>query len=143
MSRKGLQAFLTLLGCVAVIFGGLAMVLGAASVPRPGSFTSNLDSELRFFATWYVIVGVLLLRTVRDVESQATIIRTIAAGAFLAGCARALGWAAGGAPDTQFAVLMVIELAIPIVVVPWQSAVARAAPSSMTNGTLPDVRRAL
>ncbi|HYI46697.1 MAG TPA: DUF4345 domain-containing protein [Actinomycetota bacterium] len=140
MGRRGLQTLLITLGCVALVFGALGMVMGAGFVPGPGGFSPNIDSEFRFFATWYAIVGFLILRAVPNLESQASVIRALSVGAFLAGCTRAVSWVVVGTPDQTFVVLMAIELAIPFVVLPWLAAVIREA---RPNGISQDVRRAL
>jgi hypothetical protein len=124
-SRRGLQLFLVILGLVALIAGALAMLFGAGLVPDAGAVSANVDSEMRFFATWYAVAGFVLLRAAPKVESQTTLIRTVAAAVFVAGCTRILSLIVVGKPDPQFLVLMAIELALPFVLVPWQSAVAR------------------
>ncbi|MEA2447715.1 MAG: hypothetical protein QOK47_1352 [Actinomycetota bacterium] len=126
-SRRGLQLFVVILGLVALIAGGLAMLFGAGLVPDSGAVSANVDSEMRFFATWYAVAGFVLLRAAPKVESQTTLIRTVAAAVFIAGCTRILSLIVVGKPDPLFLMLMAIELALPFVLVPWQSAVARRA----------------
>lgn len=116
---------LTLLGAVALAFGALSLLTGGASVPDGGNVSASVDSELRFYAAWYTAAGVLLLRAVRRVESEGTTIRTICAVFFIAGCARILSIIMAGVPHPVFLALMVAELVIPALVVPWQAAVAR------------------
>jgi hypothetical protein len=124
MSRRALQATLAILGVTAVTFGGLTVLTGAAGVLAGGPVSASVDSEMRFYAAWYLAAGVLLLRTVARVESEGPTIRTICAVLFLAACARVVSFVAVGAPHPVFVVLMAIEFAIPVVVVPWQAAVA-------------------
>jgi hypothetical protein len=124
MSRRALQATLAILGVTAVTFGGLTVLTGAAGVLAGGPVSASVDSEMRFYAAWYLAAGVLLLRTVARVESEGPTIRTICAVLFLAACARVVSFVAVGAPHPIFLVLMAIEFAIPVVVVPWQAAVA-------------------
>jgi hypothetical protein len=124
VSRRGLQATLTILGVTAVTFGALTVLTGAAGVVAGGPVSASVDSEMRFYAAWYLAAGVLLLRTVARVESEGATIRAICAVLFLAACARVVSLLAVGAPHPIFLVLMAIEFAIPAVVVPWQAAVA-------------------
>ena len=122
-----MQLFLTFMGLVMVVAGTLTVLFGASSVPREGVVTPDVDSEMRFYAVWYPVVGMLLLRSVPQVEAATTIVRLVGAGFFVAGCARALSWAVVGQPHTIAIVLMVIELVLPLVIIPWQrAAVARA-----------------
>jgi Domain of unknown function (DUF4345) len=123
--RSGLQALLAVMGTVMVVAGAATVVLGAASVPGVDVAAPDVDSEMRFYAVWYVVAGVAVLRVVRDVESATTTVRLVAAGFFTAGCARILSWVVVGRPHAIAIVLMVLELVLPIVIVPWQAALAR------------------
>jgi hypothetical protein len=125
MSRRGLQAILTILGLVAVVFGTLTVFTGGAGVIGGGEVSASVDSELRFYAAWYAAAGVVMLRAVPRVESAGTTIRALCAVLFIAACARVLSILLVGAPHPVFLALMVIEFVIPAVVVPWQAAVAR------------------
>src|SRR5256885_16052843 len=88
--------------------------------------SANVDSEMRFFASWYAVLGVLVLRAARRPESEATIVRACAAGFLLAACGRVLSTRALGPPSPVFKVLMGLEFAVPAVIVPWQVAISRA-----------------
>jgi hypothetical protein len=127
MGRRGLQTLLTAFGVVAVTFGALSVLMGGAFVLNVDSVPPSLDSEHRFFAAWYVVAGALVLRSVRRVESETTIVRAVCAGLFLGGCGRILSLITVGAPHLNYVVLMVLELVLPVVIVPWQAAVARRA----------------
>jgi len=126
VSRRILQIVLAALGIVAVVAGAGQVLFGAAFTPHPGNFSANLDSEMRFFAVWYVLIGILLVRASKDVESPGWTLRAVMATLFVAGCTRILSWATVGPPDTRFVVLMVIELVLPLIVTPWQISVERA-----------------
>jgi hypothetical protein len=125
MSRRGLQLVLTVIGAVAVVFGGLGVVRGAAGVVEGGKVSANVDSEMRFFASWYAVLGALFLRAARRPESETTIVRAGGAGFFLAACGRTLSARTVGPPNRLFRTLMWLEFALPAVLVPWQSAVRR------------------
>jgi Domain of unknown function (DUF4345) len=128
--RTGLQVFLTVLGCVAVVAGAVTLIFGATSVIGVEDPTPAADSEMRFFAVWYAAAGVALLRGVPRLETQGDLIRGIAVVFFIAGCARGLSWIVVGEPPGVARLLMVIELALPFVIIPWQASVARAATRS-------------
>jgi hypothetical protein len=123
--RRGLQVFLAVLGTVALSFGLLTMLVGASNIPGGNDVSASVDSELRFHAAWYAVIGALLLMSIRRVESATTIVRAVGIGAFLAGCSRIISIVVIGRPATTYLVLMGIELALPFVVVPWQAIVAR------------------
>jgi hypothetical protein len=123
-SRRGLQAAVVVFGVVAVVFGAVAVVTGAEGVRHGGEVTANVDSEFRFFAAWYLGAGVLLLSIAPRVEKARSVIRGVCGVMLLAACGRLLSLATAGRPDAFFLVLLGIELAVPALLVPWQSAVA-------------------
>ena len=133
VSRRGLQLVLGAIGAVAVGAGASAVVRGAAEVRDGGPVSANVDSEYRFYAAWYPVFGVLLLRAARAPESDAGIVRAAAAGFLLAACSRALSVWRLGPPHALQKVLMGLEFVIPVVVVPWQASVS----SSSGAGALP------
>ncbi|MGQ0802385.1 MAG: DUF4345 domain-containing protein [Actinomycetota bacterium] len=117
---------LTIAGIVAVAAGGHTVLTGGDSVPEPRRRSAGIDSELRFYAAWYVVAGVLLLRAVHRVEAETVIVRAVGAAFLLAGSARLLSLVTVGRPHAFALVLMVMEFVIPVVIVPWQAAVARS-----------------
>jgi hypothetical protein len=125
--RRGLQMILTVLGAVAVAFGGLTVLTGAGGVVDGGPVSASVDSELRFYAAWYLGAGVLMLRSVGRVEAEGPTIRLVCVVFLIAAAARVLSIVGLGTPHPLFVALMVIEFAIPVVIVPWQGAVARRA----------------
>jgi hypothetical protein len=127
MSRRALQATLVVLGTIALAFGTLTVITGAGGVLTDGTASANVDSELRFYAAWYVAAGILLLRAARRVDTDGFTIRVICAGFLVAACGRALSLITVGEPHLFYLALMVVEFAIPAVVVPWQAAVSRRA----------------
>lgn len=125
MARRGFQAVVALLATVAVVAGGLTVLTGGALVLDAGEVSPSLDSELRFYAAWYLGVGVLLFWTVPRVESAGTVFRAVCALLLVAAGGRIVSVLVKGPPHPFYAVLLVLELGLPILLVPWQSAVAR------------------
>ncbi len=123
--RRGLQVVLSAIGVVATVAGSSAVVQGSANVLRGGEVSANVDSEFRFYASWYAVFGLLLLRAARRPESETVIVRACGSGFLLAGSSRLLSMKASGAPHPLFKVLTAIEFLIPAVIIPWQSRVAR------------------
>lgn len=124
-ARKVLRGLVTVLGLVAVVAGAASMVLGVASVPGAEAFDPVTDSEFRFYATWYVVAGIALLRSARALETTGTVIRTVAWAFFAAGCARVVSWLVVGPPHWTQVILLVVELLMPAILIPWQRAVER------------------
>ncbi len=123
--RTGLRLLLASIGAVAATFGTLGVVNGGGGVVNGGSVSPNVDSEMRFFASWYAVLGILLLRGARHPEAEATIVRACGAGFFVAACGRLLSMKKLGRPSTLFTVLTAVEFAIPVVIIPWHEAIRR------------------
>lgn len=124
-SHRALQGTVGVLGTIAVVFGLQTVAIGADSILGAGQVSPNLDNELRFYAAWYVGAGLLLLRAVHRVETQAATIRGVAAILLLAAFGRVLSMVMVGMPHPGQIALMAAEFTIPVVVVPWQAAIAR------------------
>jgi hypothetical protein len=126
-TARPLQGLLRLIGLVAIGFGTFSVVSGAAGVIGEKEASPGVDSELRFYAIWYVIAGLLALRSARSPVSHAWEIRLLAAG-FLGGAAgRALSLAAHGRPHVVFVILMGVEVVVALLLVRWLAAARRGA----------------
>ena len=101
------------------------VIFGADSIVGAEPVSGTVDSEMRFYAVWYAGAGLLLLRSSGRLEQDGVIIRGLSAVLFIAGCSRALSWVVVGEPHALAKILMVIELVLPFVIVPWQNSVAR------------------
>ena len=126
MSRRGLQVVLTAIGAVATAAGARGVLTGSAEVMHGGPVTANVDSEYRFYASWYHVLGLLVLRAARRPESETTVVRACAAGFLVAACGRVLSIRALGPPNAFQKLLLGVEIVIPAVLVPWQASVARS-----------------
>ncbi|MEX2458298.1 MAG: DUF4345 domain-containing protein [Actinomycetota bacterium] len=125
MARRGLQAALTLLGLVAVVFGSLSVLFGGELVLGAGTVSPSLDSELRYYAAWYVAAGVVALRAARSVETEGRTIRALSAALFTGGCGWVISLIVVGTPHPVSLLLMGPELGLPILLVLWQASLAR------------------
>ncbi len=128
-SERALRILITAMGLVMVVVGSVSVLFGASSLVGAGDFTAAVDSEMRFYAVWYAVAGAFLLRAARRVAAEAWTVRLVAAAFFVAGCSRILSWIVNGRPHTLQVILMVVELLLPLVLVPWQTAVARRNPA--------------
>ena len=115
--RRALQGILFLLGAVALVAGLYTVATGSAGMPGNSEATANVESELRFYSVFWSAFGVFALIAARDPERWRKLIHLLAAFLFLGGVARGFGWIATSRPDTQFLVLMGLELALPLLMV--------------------------
>ncbi len=114
-----LRGFLTVLGIIAIVAGAATVVAGVDSIVGAEEVSATVDSEMRFYAAWYVGAGALFVWAAQNLESAGTIVRGAAAALFLGGVARVLSWAMVGKPHNVAVVLMVIELTLPWLIVAW------------------------
>jgi Domain of unknown function (DUF4345) len=114
------------MGWVASIAGTLSVLFGSYIQFDHGEVVPSVDSELRFYAVWYVFAGAALLRAVPEVEDAKITVRAVGVAFFAAGCGRLVSLVVVGRPHLSQLVLMVIELILPFVIIPWQASVARA-----------------
>jgi hypothetical protein len=126
VNRRGLQVVLGVMGSIATAAGVRGAITGAAEVLEGGPVSANVDSEYRFYAAFYPVIGVLLLRAARAPESETVVVRAASAGFLLAACSRALSVRRLGRPHPLQQTLMLIEFVVPALVVPWHTRVRSA-----------------
>lgn len=127
--RTALRILLAALGAVAFVAGLVTVFTGTGGMPGDSRATANVESELRFYATFWTGFGVLALYAARRPERETNLLRGLALFLFLAGLARIPAWLDSGRPDTQFLVLMALELTLPFFIVWAQARIAAPAPS--------------
>ena len=110
---------------MAVTFGLQGVLQGGRGVRGAARVDPNVDSELRFFAAWYALAGVLVLRAARGPEAATATVRGVGAALWLAAFGRVLSWRREGRPHRVFVTLLGVELAVPVVLVPWQARLSR------------------
>ena len=116
-----LRALFYIGGSVATTAGLHTVIFGARSIPGQGPANASVESELRFYAAFYVAYGLAALRVAPRADSEATAVRGLAGALFLAGLARAGGWPAAGKPHPLQRALLAVELTLPPVIVVLQS----------------------
>ena len=109
-------------GLVATGAGIHTALSGARSVPGySGLADARLESELRFYGTFYSAYGIALWRAAAYAEQDTARVRALAAVLFAAGAARAAAWWCAGRPSPHQLGLLALELTGPPLVVAWQS----------------------
>ena len=126
MSGKALRVLLTVLGVVAIVTGLLVVIGGSGVLPgEKGAIGATAESELRFFAAFWVAFGAFALYVAPRAAVETTLLRIVALAIFAGGVGRALAWLSAGPPHPLFAILTVAELAGPPLLVAWQARLAR------------------
>jgi hypothetical protein len=108
-------------GVVATTAGLDTVIRGGKSLPGQPLANPVVESELRFYAAFYVAYGVAALRIAPRADRDTASLRALAGALFLAGIARIIGWRAVGRPHRLQLALLAIELAAPPSMVAWQA----------------------
>jgi hypothetical protein len=124
-SRRNLQRLIVALGLVPIVTGAVSLVLGTDAIPEAGAPSASTESELRFYAVWWLGAGLFLASLAPRIEERGRELRAVCALLVLGAAGRALAIADAGRPQPIFVVLMVLEFLIPPVLVLWQARVAR------------------
>jgi uncharacterized protein DUF4345 len=125
-STTALRAVFYLGGLVATTAGLHTVITGAKSLPGQNRANPAVESELRFYAAFYVAYGVVALRIAPRADNATASVRGLAGTLFLAGLARAGGWLIAGRPHRLQRGLLAAELLAPPLITAWQARVATA-----------------
>lgn len=119
-SERALRATVGTIGTIATTAGLHTVFSGARSVPGHATAGPELESELRFYAAFYVAYGLAALRLAPRVGHDPRALHGLAGAMFLGGLGRAPAWHASGPPHPTQRALMAIELALPAALLAWQ-----------------------
>ena len=138
LSRSILKAGLYFIGIAAILIGSAIVLFGIrlvgeffsamvnlvyAAGPVTNLGSPNDDSELRFYAVFFVAFGVLMVQSARNLERYVARIPLLLALFFAGGLARAISYISVGPPHALFILLMGIELiAPPLLWLAWRKA---------------------
>jgi hypothetical protein len=113
------RATLRLAGTVAVLASAYQVVTGVSGVREVrrngtrsddvGGLSPSIDSELRFYAVWYGLAGVLMHKAATDDALDRSLGSLLSAGWGAAALARLASARAVGAPDPLFVALGGVE----------------------------------
>ena len=115
-----LRGFLYFFGAVAIVAGAWTVVAGSESIPSAGDLNANVESELRFYATWWIAAGVFLVWLAPRVAEQTRALRVFCALLALAATARVLAVLETDWPSTGQTILMGVEYALAVLLPAWQ-----------------------
>lgn len=112
---------LEVIGGIATLAGARGVVVGAAEAPGHAAVSANVDSEYRFYAAWYLVFGLTLLRAARRGSFDRARAQECAIGFGVAAAGRLLSARRLGPPSRGQQVLLAIE----VVIVMWLGAALR------------------
>ena len=129
--RLVLQILLIALGAAAIAIGSSIFLIGptvtgatnealfnalSGGTTTSQPFTPTADSELRFYAPFWVLYGAVLIWVAQGLAARLKWVPGLAALFFAGGVGRLISLLAVGPPHPAFTMLMVIELVLPGVV---------------------------
>lgn len=98
------------------IFGYLADVLLGDTRPLDHLAHPDVDSEMRFYSVIFMAFGLTVLHTASNLKTYMDRVPPLALVVFVAGCARLLTYVQAGKPHGLFDILMVLEIAVPVLI---------------------------
>lgn len=126
MSKRVLQIVTAILALVPIATGVIGMlglsdpIYAAMGLPR----NALLDSNLRFFAGFWLGLGLAMMWLVPRIETQAVLFRAIWIAIFIGGIGRLLSVFAIGPPPIPFIGFTVLEIVGAPIFVAWQASIA-------------------
>jgi len=111
----GLSIFLWGAIHTAALTEGLYDRFAGPSAASPERFGPVFESELRFYAPFWIVYGAILISTARDLSRHLGRVPALSALFFAGGIGRALAWLQVGPPHPAFIGLMVTELTLPLI----------------------------
>ena len=121
-----LRGLLFVFGAVAIVAGAWTVVAGSESIPSAGDLNANVESELRFYSTWWIAAGVFLVWLAPRVEERTRELRVFCALLALAATSRVFAVIDTDWPSTGQTILMVVEYALAVLLPLWQALARRA-----------------
>ena len=107
--------WLRVFGAACIAIGIVHLVFGPPSIIAGGLVNATIDSELRFYATLFVGFGGGFIWAAADLVRRSALVHVLS-GLFPAGgLARLLAIWQSGVPHAFYVLLIVIEIAVPII----------------------------
>jgi hypothetical protein len=125
--RQVFQGFLALFGVIVIGISLAHMAIGPRAIIGSVAVNPTMAGEDRFFAGLFLCSGIALLWCARDVQRKRVYINLLAAAFFVGGLGRLLAVAIDGAPHPFYVAMLVIELALPPLMVVVAKRVAEPA----------------
>jgi hypothetical protein len=110
------QAFQTLLALFGVIVIGISLAhlaIGPKAIIGGVAVNATMAGEDRFFAGLLLCYGVALLWCARDVQHKRVYLNLLAVVFFVGGIGRLVAVVVDGAPHPFYVAMLVVELALP------------------------------
>jgi hypothetical protein len=111
--RQAFQAFFALFGLIVIGISLAHFVIGPQAIIGGTVVNPTMAGEDRFFAGLFLCSGVALLWCAVDVQHKRVYVNLLAAAFFVGGLGRLLAVLLDGAPHPFYVAMLVVELALP------------------------------
>jgi hypothetical protein len=125
--RRLFQGFLVLFGVAAIGISLAHLAVGPEAIIGGSAVNPTSDGEDRFYAGLFGCYGVALLWCARGVERKQVHVNVLAAVLLVGGIGRLVALIVVGPPDPFFVAMLVLELALPPLMVLAAKSVAQPA----------------
>jgi hypothetical protein len=115
--RQAFQALLALFGVIVIGISLAHFAIGPQAIIGGTAVNPTMAGEDRFFAGLFLCSGVALLWCAIDVQRKRVYVNLLAAAFFVGGLGRLLAVLLDGAPHPFYVAMLVLELALPPVMV--------------------------
>lgn len=115
--RQAFQVFLALFGVIVIAISIAHMAIGPRAIIGSVAVNPTMAGEDRFFAGLLLCYGVALLWCSRDVQRKRVYVNLLAAALLVGGIGRLLAVLIDGEPNPFYVAMLVLELALPALMV--------------------------
>ncbi len=122
--KRALQIMLIIVAAIPFVLGVRNLIGGAAAFVPPEAITPALDSQMRFYAVWFMLPLFITIWIVRNLETARPVMQITFGTMALAGCARIISALQYGMPEPTMIVAIAIEIGV-LLFLPWHRAVMR------------------
>ena len=111
--RQAFQVFLALFGVIVIAISIAHLAIGPRAIIGSVAVNPTMAGEDRFFAGLLLSYGIALLWCARNVQRKRVYVELLAATFFVGGIGRLLAILIDGAPNPFYVAMLVLELALP------------------------------
>ena len=122
--RRTLQITMLIVSFIPFALGVMNFIGGAAAFVPAEHVSANLDSQMRFYAVWFMLPLFMTIWIVRNLDIAGPVMQITFGTMALAGVARIYSASQIGVPDPQMIVGGAIEILV-LLFIPWHAAVIR------------------
>lgn len=104
------QGWLGIFGVVCIGIGLAHLFFGTATIIGGGPVNATIDSDVRFYAVLFVAYGAAYVWCAMDVPRRCDEVNLLGVIFFVGGLARFIAWAATGAPNWFYVLMIPVNL---------------------------------